>query len=181
MAHDFYLLYDSATLMPLSISGSEFDKHQEGLVICKLQEHIAEDLINHKKSLHDYLVKLDGDYAELIFKNSDLWHRKKTMPDNAINDLSYRVTFFSCLDMTFNVTDKLRLYFDIDTVELEYRTNFLTTVNEQHNCAYIYVSEFNNPVSLLTRFEIDLLELQKNKIIELDYNNPNISVWASRK
>jgi hypothetical protein len=181
MAHDFHLLYDSITLVPLVISGSEIIDVREGLLTCKLQESIAEDLITHKKSLHDYLVKANNGYAELIFKNSDLWHKKKTMPDDIVKDLNYRITFFSCLDIKFIIADKIKLYFDIDTIDISYQTNFKTVVNEQNSMAYFYITEFNNPTKLLTKFEINLLEFCKSKVLELDYSRPNISIWATRK
>ena len=181
MAHDYYVLYDAKTLAGYSISGSPFIDIRDGQLVCKIKEDDGEALLTHKKHLQDYLIKSNGEYAELIFKNSDLWHKKKTVSNNVVKDLNYRITFFSCLGIKFEVTDKLRLFFNIQEIDAEYQTNFLNLVTENNSDATIYVTAYGDISKLLYKFDINLLKLNRNKVIELDFNTKDISLWAVRK
>jgi hypothetical protein len=180
MSHTFYALYNLETLDIMSISGSPFGEIPDGVKTCKVYEKDGEDFHNSRKHMHEYIINVDADgYAKFKYKYLHIVTTRNIINSNQVQDLNYKIIFFDFLDIRYQYSDtKLTLTFDIDSLETKYQDNFKNSV-VQDSKAMIYVTRYQDPTVLITKFEIDLYKFMENKIISLPLNvDIRISVWA---
>jgi hypothetical protein len=181
---DYYLIYDKKTLIPNAISGQPITDVPKGMATCRVREHEGVDFITFKKIMHDFKVHVVKGYAEFYSRWNETRHNKYTVPGNMLQDLSYRITFFLNLEITFSFVENiLTLHFDASLLNLDARNNFNTLVNAKNGQCKIFVTKHGDPTALLETFELDLYELgqKKSQSVLLFTQETNISIWGIRQ
>ena len=183
MLSDFHILYNTKTMIPIGISGSAWASVDEGLSAAKTTSKEGLDFITNKKSLHDYIVSISNGYAEFVFKDSNLLFKRQQPASNIVQDLNYRVVFFSYLNIQHAVNNNtITFAFNLDAVNDVYRSKFLTLVTENNGLCDFYITKYNNINALIDKIEIDLYQLyQQTNMTYPCTTDRNVSVWALRK
>jgi len=182
VSNNYCLLYNSNTLIPGGVSGSKFDEIPEGYFVCEIPSELGIEFLNGDKLLHNYLVLIEDGIVELVFKDQDLLDVRTRLQENIVRDLHYKLIFFDFLNIEFSVDNsKITFNFDIEKIPKRRQRSFFSSINETTNFFKIYITEKNDPSKLITKFEMDIYQLSKDKTLSIDYTGSNnISVWASR-
>lgn len=170
-------------MIPIGISGSAWTTIDDGYSVAQTTAKEGLDFINNKKSLHDYILDVSNEYAEFIFKDSDVQSKRNQPLSNVVQDLNYRVIFFNYLNIGYT-TDNTSITFtlNLDTLTDVYRSKFLTLVNDTNGSCDFYITEINNVNGLITKLTVDLYQLHQQTTMSYPciYDKP-VSVWALRK
>lgn len=181
---DFHLLYDLESRVPHTISGREIVTVPDGMGVCLVNEQDGNDFILGKKNLVNYLVTVVDGYADFTFKLDITTYKRYSVPDNVVQDLSYRFTFILDLDIKYTYQlNQLTVEFDLSTLGPTRKNNFTTSVNEKNGKCILYVTKHNDPTALLDKFEVDLYKLSQTKTqtFTVNSNEKTVSVWMIRK
>lgn len=180
MSHVYYVLYDSTTLAPYSISGLPFSIVPEGSSTCKVYESDGEDFHTDKKIMRDFIVQVNNDgYAIFKYTHLHIVGTRTIVDNDVIQDLNYKIIFFNYLNIKYQQSnDAITLFFDIDDIAEEYRDNFDLTVANSAVCM-LYITRYQDPTALINKVEIDLVKLAETKTVTIPFNlDQQISLWG---
>ena len=182
MSHVYYVLYDSTTLAPYSISGLPFNIVPEGSATCKVYEPDGEDFHSDKKFMRDFIVQVNSDgYAIFKYTHLHIVSTRTVVDNDVVQDLNYKIIFFNYLNIKYQQSNNtITLFFDINNIAEEYRDNFNLTVANSAVCM-LYITGYQDPTALINKVEIDLIELAETKTITIPVNlDQQISLWGAK-
>lgn len=182
MSHVYYVLYDSTTLAPYSISGSPFDMVPEGSATCKVYESDGEDFHTDKKFMRDFIVQVNSDgYAIFKYTHLHIVSTRIIVDNDVVQDLNYKIIFFNYLNIKYQQSNNtITLFFDINNIAEEYRDNFNLTVANSAVCM-LYITRYQDPTALIAKIEIDLIELANSKTLTIPFESEqHTSLWGAK-
>ena len=179
----FYVLYNSNTLVPTSISGQPHDQIPADMMEAPASNEDGEDFVLFKRDMNHYIVNVVDGVAEFLNRRTIAPYKKYIVPDNVVRDLNYNIIFILNFEITFECIDQaLTLTFDLPGLSADRRNTFNTTVNDTNGKCVVYVTEYQDPTALLEKFEVDLFWLSKVKVYTVKLStNERVSLWAIRK
>jgi hypothetical protein len=180
-----YVLFNKDTLEPVSTSGSEYTPIPEGFsqAVIKYTDH--EDLINGKKKLHNYFIKISDD-GKVEFKPLEEMSLPSVYIDssNTIRDLNPSQAFFDYLGIPFSlVDDQLIVEFSEDKLSAESVKYFDVRINNTGLKVNLCVTDYADPTRFYEIHGINLGELYSKRKIQYQLLKPykRVSVWATTK
>lgn len=182
MSHIYYVLYTAETLEINGLSGSPFDVVPKDKLTCKVYEKDGEDLMELRKLPHNYLVKIDADgYAKFIHRYlyaiNNRFNSRSVIDNNIIQDLNYQIIFFDYIAIKYSYDGTtIQLDFNLSQLDTQYRENFENTDKGQRD---IYITQYQNPSALLSKFVLDLNKLITNTTMKIPFESTQqISLWG---
>jgi hypothetical protein len=184
MTQDYYVVYDLETRIPVSVSGQPPVTISDGQAVLPTSQQHGEDFVLFKKVMNHYQVSVNNDgRADFVYRLSNVRFKRYSVPSNIVQDLSYRTNFITNFKIEYQYqNNELTLMLDLNSMDHDHRSNFITSVTPASGKCWIYITEHQNPAALLEKFQVNLYQLSKTKTqaFLLTTNKDQISVWATR-
>lgn len=178
----FFVMYDKDTRTPVGISGSPFIDIGENCATAFVDEEAALSFLVGPRKLHDYFVVVKQGIGKFIPKGAEIINQsaKKIQRDNIIRDLDYRSLFFDRLFIEFVILDKEVILSLENSPEESIAYLETVTLNSILPCN-LYFTEKYDPTKILSKTVFDIAKLSSQKIISLNINLGDVSIWGSKK
>ena len=184
MTQDYYVVYDLESRIPVSISGQPPAViSDDQAVLLTSQEH-AEDFVLFKKVMDHYQVSVNDDgRADFVYRLSNVRFKRYSMPDNIVQDLSYRTNFITNFKIEYQYqNNELTLILDLNSMDRDQRSNFITSITPANGKCWAYITKYQDPTAPIEKFQFDLYQLSKTKtqVFPMANKEDQITVWATR-
>lgn len=182
MSQEYYAMYNTTTLIPISVGGSPMQDVPDGYAVTKINSRHGHHVMAGTGHMTDYFVKLiNGQDSELTYRLVEFVNRKVSTPNNTVQDLNYKVILIDNFDIRYTYVDNIiTLTLDFNQLTPEYQQKFFSSITATEGSYDLYITEYRD-VGLLAKMPIDLVALSKTGTLEVPFeSDKTISLWITK-